>query len=89
MNTMRCMNKLITKTTHRRCYLDHEHDGVCRTYDGKPFTPNNTYDDRLAQKMENSLLNEESKPKLAPPHTFSNNVLAQKLAPYLRQVRRR
>ena len=89
MNKMRCMNKLVTKTTHRRCCLDHEHEGVCRTRDGKPFTPNITYDDRLAQKMEDSLVPPEDKPVYQPLRTFRNNTLALKLAPHLSQVRRR
>lgn len=83
------MNKLVTKSTHRRCVLDHEHEGVCRTRDGKPFTPNMTYDDRLAQKMEDSLVPPDVKPKFERPREFRNNTLALKLAPHLRQVRRR
>jgi hypothetical protein len=71
------MNRLVLPNYKKRCYLEHSHEGVCRTYDGKPFTPNITHEDRIAQKMEDALTPDA--PKLTDfrmPSTFRNNSLA-------------
>lgn len=65
---MRCGNRIDSGSMHARCYLQHGHKGVCRTYEGKPFTPTLVYEEKLAERMENALV--PDKPQPAPPRSF-------------------
>lgn len=74
---MRCANKIKAGSMRARCYLEHGHEGVCRTYEGKPFTPTETLEDRVAQRMESTLA--AKVPQRAGrviPRVFGNDGLA-------------
>ena len=78
---MRCRNRIDSGSMHARCYLEEGHEPqVCRTYEGKPFTPTITADDKAALRMEAVLLDEKPKPQVAPKlREFHNDTMAQKL----------
>ena len=65
---MRCGNRIDSGSMHARCYLEQGHEDVCRTYEGKPFTPTSTYEDKLAERMEKAIV--PDRPVPPPPRSF-------------------